>query len=207
MERSQGLLLNFSQSTREINKIVEVINGIAQKTNILALNATIEAARAGEAGRGFAVVAEEVRKLAESTAHSAEAIMELVRGIDGESSRVMDTIRESGTDINQSRASINDIGENLSAIIALANETVARVNEIHRATQGQVRRGDEVVGLMGEIATVTGGAGEAVRSVSQSTGEQTTLTAGMSSRSEELARVAGNLRTVVDRFKLGRDRG
>lgn len=202
MERSQGLLLNFSERTREINKIVEVINGIAQKTNILALNATIEAVRAGDAGRGFAVVAEEVRKLAESTAHSAEAIMDLVRGIEGESARVMETIQESGANINESRESINDIGENLSAIIALANETVAKINEIHRTAQGQVRRGDEVVGLMNEIAKVTGDNHAATLSVSQAAGEQTKLTAGMSTQSEELARLAEKLRNVVYRFKL-----
>jgi methyl-accepting chemotaxis protein len=203
MERSQSLLLNFSERTREINKIVEVINGIAQKTNILALNATIEAVRAGDAGRGFAVVAEEVRKLAESTGHSAEAIMDLVRGIEGESGRVIETIQESGANINESRESINDIGENLAAIIALANETVAKVNEIHRTAQSQTRRGDEVVGLMNEIAKVTSDNNAATLSVSQATVEQTKVTAAMSSRAGELARLAENLRNVVYRFKLG----
>jgi methyl-accepting chemotaxis protein len=206
MERSQGLLLNFSERTREINKIIEVINGIAQKTNILALNATIEAVRAGDAGRGFAVVAEEVRKLAESTAHSADAIMDLVRGIEGESGRVIETIRESSGSINESRESINDIGENLSSIIALANETVSKVNEIHRAGQGQVRRGDEVVGLMNEIAKVTSDNNDATQSVSRATDEQTTVTAGMSKQAEELAGLAENLRSVVDRFKLSHKR-
>jgi methyl-accepting chemotaxis protein len=132
--------------------------------------------------------------------------MELVRGIDGESSRVIDTMRESGANINESRESINDIGENLSSIIALANETVAKVNEIHRTAQGQARRGDEVVGLMREIAKVTSDNNEATLSVSQSAVEQTNLTAGMSRQSEELTRLAENLRTVIDRFKLGRER-
>ncbi len=202
MERSQGLLVNFSERTREINKIVEVINGIAQKTNILALNATIEAVRAGDAGRGFAVVAEEVRKLAESTAHSAEAIMELVRGIEAESGRVIDTIRESSSSINESRESINDIGDNLTAIIALANETVAKVNDIHRGAQSQARRGEEVMGLMNEISQVTTSNNSATLSVSQATEEQARITAGMSKQAEELAGLAENLRNVVDRFKL-----
>ncbi len=206
MERSQGLLLNFSERTREINKIVEVINGIAQKTNILALNATIEAVRAGEAGRGFAVVAEEVRKLAESTAHSAEAIMDLVRGIEGESGRVIETIKQSSSSINDSRDSIHDIGENLTSIIALANETVAKVNEIHRANQSQVRRGDEVAGMMNEIAKVTSDNNEATRSVTQAAAEQASVTAGMSRQADELASLAESLRTIVDRFKLSRTR-
>ena len=72
-------MVSFGAQVQKIGKIVEVITGIAQKTNLLALNATIEAARAGEYGRGFAVVADEISKLADSTGQSAGEITETGR--------------------------------------------------------------------------------------------------------------------------------
>jgi len=87
-ESSSQQMINFVGQLQRINKFVEVINGVAQKTNLLALNATIEAARAGEYGRGFAVVAEEIRKLADSTTLSADEISSLVEGIRAEGQQV-----------------------------------------------------------------------------------------------------------------------
>ncbi len=77
---SQGVN-EVAQSSQKINGIIDVIQAIAEQTNLLALNAAIEAARAGEQGRGFAVVADEVRSLAARTHSSTDEIKNLIHAL------------------------------------------------------------------------------------------------------------------------------
>ncbi len=92
----------LSQRTGEIHDIVGTMGQIAEKTHLLSVNASIEAARAGEAGRGFGVVAEEIRRLADSSARSADRIAEIVAGIDDHSRRVVATMEASSTALSES---------------------------------------------------------------------------------------------------------
>ena len=78
---SKGIIMDLEEKSKEISKIVDLINGISSQTNLLSLNAGIEAARAGEHGAGFAVVSSEIRKLSEQTTKAVENIASIIEDV------------------------------------------------------------------------------------------------------------------------------
>jgi methyl-accepting chemotaxis protein len=112
----------ISQSSRKINDIIGVIDGIAFQTNILALNAAVEAARAGEQGRGFAVVAAEVRSLAQRSAGAAKEIKTLI----GASVERVDSgtqqVQAAGATMTEIVASVQRVTDIIGEISAAARE-------------------------------------------------------------------------------------
>ncbi len=121
---------NLSKKAKQIDEIIKVINGIAYNTNLLALNASIEAARAGEVGRGFAVVAEEVKKLADSSAKSANEIAKVIKEINDE---VSNTI-----------AAMNNSMEKIQEGTNIAEETKSVFDDIIRAVNATTKVSEEI---------------------------------------------------------------
>ena len=118
---------NLSEGSREIGSVLEVIQGIAEQTNLLALNAAIEAARAGEQGRGFAVVADEVRGLASRTKNSTAQIQKVIKGMQDSSQQAVDVMRDGQQQANLSVEQARRAGEALQAI----NTSVTRINDMN----------------------------------------------------------------------------
>jgi methyl-accepting chemotaxis protein len=123
----------INTSSRRINDIIGVIDGIAFQTNILALNAAVEAARAGEQGRGFAVVASEVRSLAGRSATAAKEIKDLIAASveKVESGTVL--VANAGQTMTEIMGSVKRVSDIIGAISAASNQQSNDIGEVNTA--------------------------------------------------------------------------
>ncbi len=178
----------FVRSTEAISKMTQEVKGIAEQTNLLALNAAIEAARAGEAGRGFAVVADEVRKLAEKSALSAQEIDRITATLSEQSAGVHRAINEGLQHIASSQGTIASVADVLQATNGSVNEVGRGLDAIAQATDAQRESSQSVAESIEAIAL-------RARENNQSV-EQTAAAA------EALESLARGLQSTVGRFKV-----
>jgi methyl-accepting chemotaxis protein len=127
----------LGKESEQIIRIVNVIEEIAQKTNLLALNAAIEAARAGEQGRGFAVVAGEVRRLAESTRNATSEIAQMIDGIRLHTRSAVEAMEAGTATVNEGVETTTRAGEALQRIIHMADQVDSMIAQIAAAAMQQ----------------------------------------------------------------------
>jgi len=133
VRRAVAAMEQIETSSGEISNIIGVIDEIAFQTNLLALNAGVEAARAGDAGKGFAVVAQEVRELAQRSAHAAKEIKALINTSNGQVQQGVQLVGDTGKALQTIVAEVQEINRHVLAIVESAQEQSSGLQQINTA--------------------------------------------------------------------------
>ncbi len=147
----QENMQQLGERTEAVGNVMNVINEIADQTNLLALNAAIEAARAGEAGKGFAVVADEVRKLAEKTMTATKEVEDNIRAIQNSVAQNAAGVEQAGQAVEEATEQANLSGQALEEIVAIITENAAQAQAIAAAAEEQTAAEREIAQAVEEV--------------------------------------------------------
>ena len=190
--RSDGVavadsITKLSKRVERIGTVVEVIDEIADRSDLLALNAALEGSRAGEAGKGFSIVAAEMRRLAENVMESTKEIKNLITEI-REATAAAGAAAEASKEATESGEKLGAVAaQAVEGILAGVQETSDAARVINLATQQQRTATEQVVASMAEIEDVTR---QTTSASKQATGA-----------AAELNQLAGRLAELIKRFK------
>jgi methyl-accepting chemotaxis protein len=196
-------------AAKEIGQVTDVIKKIADKTNLLALNATIEAASAGEAGKGFAVVAGEIKELANQSAASADDIARRIDGIQSETNNAVTVIRDVSDIIARINQSVESIAGHVGQQTKASNEIASNVAQANTGAKrvansiAEVAKGShDIARNAGEAATGAINVSHNVSGMREVARKSSEGASQVNSSAESLSKMAGQLRTVMSKFKV-----
>ena len=190
IQETSKRIKRLGESSQEIGEIVELIDDIADQTNILALNASMQAAMAGPAGRGFAVVADEVQRLAERSSNATKQIDALVKTIQADTNEAVSSMKASTSEVVNGAKLAEDAGDALMEIENVSNY----ISDLTRKIADSARKEAESARKI-DVAMVT------IRDISVQTSEGTRKTAASV---EMLADLAVDLQRSIAGFRLPR---
>lgn len=155
IQETSKRIKRLGESSQQIGDIVELINDIAEQTNILSLNAAIQATMAGEAGRGFAVVADEVQRLAERSSNATKQIDALVKTIQSDTSEAIASMERSTTEVVAGANLSQDAGTSLEQIETVSHQLADLINSISDNAKQQATAAVSTSDSMNVIQEIT----------------------------------------------------
>ncbi|MGE5315416.1 MAG: methyl-accepting chemotaxis protein [Acidobacteriota bacterium] len=188
VKQSAATVSELGKSSDQIGEIVQVIDDIADQTNLLALNAAIEAARAGEQGRGFAVVADEVRKLAERTTKATKEIAGMIKQIQKDTAGAVQSMDAGTIEVEKGKLMADKAGVSLTEIISAAQSVGDMVNQVAAASEEQSSAAEQISKNIESIDSVTKESAAGVQQIARA--------------SEDLNRLTENLHALISRFRI-----
>jgi|UPI0003A6D9F3 methyl-accepting chemotaxis protein len=178
----------LGEKSREIGRVIQVIDDIADQTNLLALNANIEAARAGAAGKGFAVVADEVRKLAERTVKATEEISDKIKEIQKDISGSVAAMQRINEQSQKGRQLANQSGQSLVNIVSSIANVDGTITQLVRAAEEESVAAREIELNLDSVSKVAESAAGSAQNMARS--------------AEQLNREVQILNQLIGQFKV-----
>lgn len=188
IEKSATTINGLGESSKKIGEITQVIDDIADQTNLLALNAAIEAARAGEHGRGFAVVADEVSRLADRTTKATKEITVMISQIQNDTIEAVTSIEEGSTEVAKGKELVTKAGKMIETIIEGAENVSNLSEQVAKASDEQSSSAEQISTNIEAIANVTNESAQGIEQIARA--------------SEELQRLTENLENLISSFKF-----